>query len=60
MKNDEFHKIIRNNGWVREWKTGSHIIYRKNERRYPVPYHKGKEIGKKLEKKIKKDMGLMY
>jgi len=31
---------------------------RKNGRTYPVPYHGAKEIGKGLELKIKKELGL--
>ncbi|MBR5018366.1 MAG: hypothetical protein IKX53_01870 [Bacteroidales bacterium] len=34
------------------------MIYRKGDITYPVPYHKGKEVGKGLEKKIRKDMKL--
>lgn len=30
----------------------------KGSRTYPIPYHKGKELGKGLENKMKKDMGL--
>ena len=37
---------------------GSHVIYKKDGRTYPVPYHRGKELGKGLEKKIRKEMGL--
>ena len=37
---------------------GSHYIYEKNGRTYPVPYHGAKEMGKGLEKKINKEMGL--
>ena len=38
--------------------TGSHYIYEKGGIRYPVPYHGSHEVGKELEKKIKKEMGL--
>lgn len=58
MKYDEFHAIVRSNGWEKLRQAGSHIIYRKGNKTYPVPYHKGKEMGKGLEKKIKKEMGL--
>ena len=60
MKSDEFHRIVRNNGWTVLRQTGSHVIYRKGTHTYPVPYHKGKEIGTGLERKMKKDMGLKY
>ena len=58
---DEFHKIVRLNGWVqiRQMST-SHIIYKKGKRTDPVPYHKGKEVGKGLEAIMKKDMKLKY
>lgn len=58
MKYDEFHKLIEANGWILDRKEGSHAIYRKNRRTYPVPYHRGKELGKGLEHKIRKEMGL--
>ena len=33
-------------------------IYEKDGRIYPVPYHGAKELGKGLQKKIEKEMGL--
>ena len=59
MKYDEFHDLIRSNGWkiIRQNGT-SHIIYIKKGITYPVPYHKGKELGKGLECKIRKEMKL--
>ncbi|MDP4596784.1 MAG: type II toxin-antitoxin system HicA family toxin [Crocinitomicaceae bacterium] len=38
--------------------SGSHYIYQKDNKRYPVPYHGAKEVGKGIEKKIKKEMNL--
>ena len=58
MKSDEFHKLVRENGWTKLRQKGSHIIYQKGTITYPVPYHPGKEVGKGLEKKMRKDMGL--
>ncbi|MBO6096379.1 MAG: type II toxin-antitoxin system HicA family toxin [Bacteroidales bacterium] len=58
MKYDEFHRLIRTNGWEVIRQTGSHVIYRKGQRTYPVPYHQGKELGKGLERKIRKEMNL--
>ena len=59
MKYDELHWLIRINGWVKLRQMGtSHIIYKKGNRTYPVPYHQGKEVGKGLERKIRKEMGL--
>ena len=59
MKYDEFHRLVRANGWAkpRQLET-SHVIYKKGSRTYPVPYHPGKELGRGLEKKIRKEMGL--
>jgi predicted RNA binding protein YcfA (HicA-like mRNA interferase family) len=50
MKSDEFIKIVLANGWEKVRQKGSHIIFKKGTRTYPVPYHKGDEIGKGLEK----------
>ena len=58
MKYDEIHRLIIRNGWKAVRQSGSHIIYMKDDRTYPVPYHRGKEIGKGLERKIIKEMGL--
>lgn len=59
MKYDDFHKLVRANGWMKLRQMGtSHIIYRKGNRIYPVPYHRGKELGRGLELKMKKGMGL--
>lgn len=59
MKYDELHARIRVNGWLKLRQAGSHVIYKKQNRTYPVPYHKGKEVGKGLEKKILKEMELI-
>lgn len=58
MKYEEFHRLVRQNGWTKLRQQGSHIIYQKGDRTYPVPDHKGKEIGTGLAHKIKRDMGL--
>lgn len=59
MKYDELHRLIKSNGWVKLRQMGtSHVIYKKGNRTYPVPYHQGKEVGKGLERKIRKEMGL--
>jgi Predicted periplasmic or secreted lipoprotein len=59
MKYSELNRLILRNGWVVVRQAGSHIIYEKDERRYPVPNHGGKEVSKGLEIKIKKEMELM-
>lgn len=58
LKSSELHRLIKRNGWVLLRAEGSHYIYRKGEKTYPVPFHGSKEVGKGLEKKIKKEMGL--
>ena len=58
MKYNELHRLILRNGWRLDRVAGSHYVYEKEGRTYPVPNHGSKEVGKGLEKKIKKDMGL--
>ena len=60
MKYDEFHRLVRANGWTVLRQLGtSHVIYKKGNRTYPVPYHREKEVGKGLERKMRKDMKLI-
>jgi mRNA interferase HicA len=59
MKSRELHKLIKKNGWVYVRATGSHIIYEKEGRRYPVPYYGSKEVGEGLRIKIIKQMKLL-
>lgn len=58
MKSSELHRLILENGWRVLRQKGSHVIYIKNDRTYPVPNHGSKEVGKGIENKIKKEMGL--
>lgn len=59
MKYREFHKFILKNRWKFSHAVGSHYFYKKHGiLSPPVPYHGSKEIGKGLERKISKDMGL--
>lgn len=58
MKYSEFHRRVRKNGWRHIRTEGSHYIYAKNGRTYPVPFHGAKEIGEGLRKTITKEMGL--
>ena len=60
MRYDEFHNLVKENGWQVLRQTGSHVIYKKGNKPYPVPYHRGKELGKGLERKMKKEMDLKY
>ena len=59
MKYDEFHRLVKENGWKVLRQCGSHIIYAKDGKAYPVPYHGAKELGKGLERKMKKEMKLL-
>jgi len=58
MKSDELHALVRKNGWVQIRQSGSHIIYQKGTQTYTVPYHKGREVGKGLVRKIIRIMNL--
>lgn len=58
MKSDELHEKVRKNGWMQVRQNGSHVIYQKGNQIYPVPYHRGQEIGKELLKKMIKEMKL--
>lgn len=59
MKYSELHRLIQKNGWRYIRATGSHYFYEKDGLLSPpVPFHGSKEIGKGLEKKIKKELGL--
>ena len=58
MKSSELHRLILKNGWRHIRTTGSHYIYEKDGKTYPAPYHGAKEVGKGIENKIKKEMGL--
>jgi mRNA interferase HicA len=59
MKSSELHRLVKRNGWVLLRVEGSHYIYEKGDKKYSVPFHGPKEVGRGLETKIKKEMGLM-
>ncbi len=58
MKSSEFHRLVKKNGWSYIKAEGSHYIYAKNGKTYPVPFHGAKELGKGLEMKMRKEMGI--
>lgn len=58
MKYEELHQMIRKAGWKHVRTSGSHRIYEKNGRTFPVPFHGSKEVGKGLASKVIKEMGL--
>ena len=60
MKSSELVRLLKKDGWFVVRQTGSHMILE-----HPVkpgqivcPYHGSHEVGKGLEKKIKKDAGI--
>jgi mRNA interferase HicA len=59
VKSKEFIREALRNGWifVRQGK-GSHEIYQKDGKQVVIPNHGSKEIGKGLEQKLRKEMGL--
>lgn len=59
MKSRELHQLILKNDWTLLRSSGSHYIYQKEGRRYPVPYHGSKEVGRGIELKIKREMNLV-
>ena len=58
MKSSELNRLILKNGWKILRQSGSHVIYEKNGITYSATFHGSKEVGKGLEMKIKKEMGL--
>ena len=58
MKSSELNRLILKNGWKQLRQLGSHIIYEKEGVVYAATFHGSKEVGKGLEMKIKKEMGL--
>ncbi|MDO4704430.1 type II toxin-antitoxin system HicA family toxin [Tannerella sp.] len=59
MKCNEFLREIKEKGWyfVRQGK-GSHEIWSNGERQETIPNHGTKELGKGLEQKLRKRLGL--
>jgi predicted RNA binding protein YcfA (HicA-like mRNA interferase family) len=58
MKSNELHRLIQSRGWQIRRQTGSHVVYEKEGKIYPVPAHGAKEVHKGIEKKIMREMGL--
>lgn len=59
MKYKEFHRFIKQQGWVEVRQRGSHIFYAKegHPRTVPVPLHSG-EMPELTRLAILKEMGL--
>jgi mRNA interferase HicA len=60
MKSSELVRLLEENGWYFVRQRGSHMIMRHPNKKGQIvcPKHGSHEIGKGLEKKIKKDAGL--
>lgn len=61
MKSAELVRLLKKDGWFSIRQSGSHIIMKHPSKKGQIvcPYHGSHEIGKGLEKKIKKDAGLL-
>lgn len=59
MKYREFHRLIKQNGWIEIRQRGSHVIYSKEGyANKAVPNHGSKEIPEPLRLKLYKEMGI--
>ena len=58
-KSSQFIRLAKRKGWkfLRQGK-GSHEIYEKEGKQVVIPNHGSKELGRGLESKLKKEMGL--
>ena len=57
MKSSELVRLLKKDGWFVIRQTGSHMIMEHPSKKGQIvcPYHGSQEVGKGLEKKIKKD-----
>ena len=60
VKSSELIRILKKDGWFVTRQTGSHMMMQHpiKSGQIVVPYHGANEVGKGLEKKIKKQAGL--
>lgn len=59
MKSKEFLRKIQRKGWVFVPRGKvNHIIFEKNGKQRSVPSHGAKGLGKGLEMKLRKEMGI--
>jgi predicted RNA binding protein YcfA (HicA-like mRNA interferase family) len=60
MKSSELVRLLKRDGWFAVRQTGSHMIMKHAIKKGQIvcPYHGSHEVGKGLEKKIKKDAGI--
>lgn len=59
MKSSEFIREAKRKGWVlvRQGK-GSHEVYEKDSKQVVIPNHGSQELGKGLERRLRKEMGI--
>ena len=60
MKSSELYRLLTKDGWYPVSQSGSHIKMKhdKNSGIIVFPNHGSQEVGKGLEKKLRKDAGL--
>jgi predicted RNA binding protein YcfA (HicA-like mRNA interferase family) len=60
MKSSELVRLLKKDGWYVTRQTGSHMIMEHPSKKGQIvgPFHGSQEVGKGLEKKIKKDAGI--
>ena len=60
MKSSELVRLLRRDGWFVVRQSGSHMIMEHPVKKGQIvcPSHGSQEVGKGLERKIKKDAGL--
>lgn len=60
MKSSELVRLLKKDGWYTVRQAGSHMIMEHPTKRGQIvcPNHGSNEVGKGLEKKIKKDAGI--
>jgi len=61
MKSSELLRILKKDGWYVVRQKGSHLVMRHPTKTGVIiyPFHANHEIGKGLERKIKKDAGIL-
>lgn len=60
MKSSELLRLLKKDGWYVVRQNGSHVIMKHPAKKGKLvcPFHGSQEIGRGLERKIKKDAGI--
>lgn len=60
MKSSALVRLLKKDGWLVVRQTGSHLVLEHPVKKGQIvcPFHGSHEVGKGLEKKIKKDAGI--